>query len=66
MKRITKLREERGLSRSRLSVLSGVNATAIYEFERGSRKPYPKALRELADAIGYKGDPAELFEEVGE
>lgn len=64
MKRITKIRGERGLSRSRLSVLSGVNVTSIYEFERGNRKPYPKALRKLADALCYEGDPAELFEEV--
>ena len=66
MKKVTKLRKERGLSRSRLSVISGVNATSIFEFESGRRRPYPKAARELASALGWTGDPKELFEEVGE
>ncbi len=63
MKKVTKLRKERGLSRSRLSVISGVNATSIFEFESGRRRPYPKAARELASALGWTGDPQELFED---
>jgi transcriptional regulator with XRE-family HTH domain len=66
MKRVLKLRLERGLSRSRLSVLSGVNLTSLYEFETGKRRPYPKAARELAAALGWTGDPEELFAEVSE
>lgn len=64
MKTLQKVRLERGMSRSRLSVLSGVNVTSLYEFETGKRRPYPKAARELADALGWAGDPAELFAEV--
>lgn len=66
VKKILKLRLEKGLSRSRLSIISGVNSTAIFEFESGRRRPYPKAARELADALGWTGDPAELFAEVDE
>jgi ribosome-binding protein aMBF1 (putative translation factor) len=59
-------REMRGLSKSALSIKAGINYAVICQIENGSRKPYPKAAREVAEALDWQGDPMELFEESGE
>lgn len=63
---LTKVREDAGLSKAKLSQLAEVNYTLVCRYERLDCKPYPKAMVNIANALGWDGDPAELFEEIEE
>ena len=54
----------RGLSQARLARLAEVNATSLSRIVRGIEPAYPKRGQRIADALGWKGNPSELFEEV--
>lgn len=66
MIRITLIRKEQGLSQSRLSHLAEMGAPDISRIESGRQKPYPVQMEKLSRALGWSGDPSELFEEVGD
>lgn len=56
----------KGLSQAKLARLAEVNATSLSRIVRGVEPAFPKRGRRIADALGWKGDPAELFEEVAD
>ncbi|MCB0278713.1 MAG: helix-turn-helix transcriptional regulator [Calditrichaeota bacterium] len=49
---IKKHREEKGLSQSELSKLSGVERTTIVKLEKGNHSPSLKTIHRLAKALG--------------
>lgn len=61
---LTKVREERGLSKSQLSFASCVPASTVGQIEARRFRPYDPQLDRIAEALGWDGDPAELLEEV--
>lgn len=68
MKRIEFMRRNQGLSQRSLGAACSpmVAPADICKAERGRLVPYPGQASRLADALGWTGDPAELFEEVTE
>lgn len=66
VKRITIVRNEKGLSQSALARKAGVNQTSLCRIEKGKEPPYPLRAQRIADALGWSGDPSELFEDVSE
>lgn len=64
MKRIVLERKSRGLSQAKLARLADVNQSCMSRIENGKEDAYPHRGKRIADALGWRGDPAELFEEV--
>ena len=62
MFRITKLRENKGWSKSELCRRSGINLPLLSHLESGKIYPYPGWKRKLGEALGV--NPEILFEEV--
>ncbi len=56
-------RQSAGLTQEELAGLAGLTSRAIGDMERGrSRRPYPRSVRMLADALALEGHPrAELL-----
>lgn len=61
---ITKERKKKGLSQSKLARLADVNSSSMSRIENGKEPAYPRRGKRIADALGWAGDPMELFEEV--
>lgn len=55
-KRLQRLREKRGISRSVLSELCGLSRNQVARYERGERKPTPDALIAMAEYFGVTID----------
>lgn len=66
MLRVELERKEQGISQAKLARLAEVNATSMSRIERGKEPAYPRRGKRIAEALGWAGDPMELFEEVGE
>lgn len=64
MKRLEFMRRDNGLSQRELGRLSGVNASYICNAERRGMELYPSQAQRLAEALEWRGDPSQLFEEV--
>jgi len=66
MKRLTLLREDRGMTRMRLAALASIGAPRIGQMELGRLLPPSGSveLHRLAKALKWTGDPAALLEEV--
>ena len=64
MKRLRIEREARGLSRVELSRKAGMSEVTYGKVELGTMPPYPKYRAAIAEALGWTGDPMELFEDV--
>lgn len=64
MLRIAYLIHERGMSQTELAQRAGVNRVLLNRILHGKLPPYPKWRDAIAAAIGYDGDPSELFEEI--
>jgi transcriptional regulator with XRE-family HTH domain len=54
------VREEKGLKQRELAEKAHICQTTISEFERGTRKPWPSAMRKLSKVLGVP--ESELFE----
>lgn len=52
------------ISQAECARRAGINQTSLSRILLGKEPPYPLRSKRIADAIGWKGDPAELFEEV--
>lgn len=66
MKRVVLERRKLGMSQAKLARTAGVNQSCMSRIENGKEPPYPHRGKRIADALGWEGDPAELFEEVDE
>ena len=58
---IRRLREARALSQRELAALAKLSVTTLNRIEAGRRKPMPKTVRKLAEALGVT--PEELLAE---
>lgn len=54
------------MSQSECARRACVNQTSMSRILSGKEPAFPKRGKRIADAIGWKGDPQELFEEVSE
>lgn len=61
---LTKERQSMGLSMSALARKAGMHPSSVSQIENGRLVAYPGQVAKLSKAVGWKGDPAELFEEV--
>lgn len=61
---VTIERRKRGMSQAAIARATGANPSSISRIESGKEPPYPFRARRIADALGWEGDPMELFEEV--
>ena len=64
--RLAALRAERALTGLDLAMLAHVNPSTLYGIENGRLVPPPDSvmLARLATALGYRGAPADLLDEV--
>ena len=53
-----------GMSQAKLSHKADINQTSLSRIMLGKEPVYPNRAKRIADAIGWAGDPMELFEEV--
>jgi len=58
---VRRLRELRALSQRDLAALAKLSVTTINRIETGQRKPMPRTVRKLAEALGVT--PEELLTE---
>ena len=58
---IRRLRELQALSQRELAARANLSVTTVNRIETGQRKPMPRTLRKLAEALGVT--PAELIAE---
>lgn len=56
MRKLAKLRKEKGFTQGDLAYMVGVRAMTIYYYEAGVREPNNKTLRKLATALSVKVD----------
>lgn len=66
MKRLQFMRLDQKKSQRALGSEAGVNASYICNAERRGMVLYPAQAQRLAHALGWGGDPMELFEEVAD
>jgi transcriptional regulator with XRE-family HTH domain len=64
MLRLRQLREGQGLNRAQLARAAAIGDGNYCTLESGMRKPWGPERHRLAEALGWEGDPEELFEEV--
>lgn len=50
-----------GLKQTEFAALADVNEAALSRIVNGKEPAYPKRGKRIADAVGWQGDPAELF-----
>lgn len=65
MIRLTLELKKLGLSQSECARRACVNQTSLSRIITGKEPAFPNRGKRIADAIGWEGDPRELFEEVG-
>lgn len=56
---VTEVREKRGLSKQKLSQITGISPSNIYHIETGKLFPYPGWRQRISDALGVS--ELELF-----
>ena len=53
-------------TQAKIAHVTGIGEPAVSRIVRGLEPPYPGRGRAIADAIGWRGDWRELFEDIGE
>ncbi len=64
MLKIVEVRKSKGLTQAGLARKAGVNQSSMCRIELGKEPPYPFRAQRIAKAIGWAGDPMDLFKEV--
>ena len=54
----------RGISQAKLARLADVNQSSMNRIENGKEPAYSGRGKRIASALGWQGDPADLFKEV--
>lgn len=62
--KLERLRTELGLSKAALARAAEMQQGMISWIENGRFVPYESQLRKLANALDWKGDPADLMKET--
>lgn len=66
MLRLEAMRRANGWSKAELARRSVLNEVTVIEATNGKRRPGETQLHKLARALGVKGDPARLLDEVSD
>ena len=53
-------------TQAKIARVTGIGEPTVSRIVRGLEPPYPGRGRAIADAVGWRGDWRELFEDVGE
>ncbi|MDM8289306.1 helix-turn-helix transcriptional regulator [Slackia piriformis] len=61
---LEKERRARNISQRKLMQLTGVDSSYLSRAERMGMRLYPGQASRVAEALGWDGDPADLFKEV--
>lgn len=61
---IKKVMYESRMTQAKLAHRADVNQTSLSRIVNGKEPAYPKRGKRIADALGWEGDPADLFKEV--
>ena len=61
MMRLTEFRQSQRLSKSALARKASMHVSSVCQIENGCLYPYPGQAKKLAKALGWEGDPSELF-----
>lgn len=64
--RVMYVRKERGMSQAALARAAEINQSSMSRIENGIEPAYTRRGQRIAAVLGWKGDPAELFEEVAD
>lgn len=64
MKRVSVERKRLGWSQAELARRANINASSLSRIESGYEPAFPNRGKRIADALGWDGDPKELFEDV--
>lgn len=64
MKRFEFMRRNRGLTQRQLAEMLNISITDIRKLEKRVLVVHPSKAARIADALGWAGDPMELFEEI--
>ena len=67
MKKVLRIKQylgERCMTQVEAAELCGLKQQAFSRIVNGIEPPYPKRGKRIADALGWQGEPSELFEEV--
>jgi len=56
MDKLKELREEKGLSQTKLGEALGVDQTTISQYERGVREPNIQTIKKICDFFGVSAD----------
>ena len=65
-KLLIKARKDAGMNRSDLARAAKMQPSVITWIETGRFYPYESQMEKIAAALGWEGDPTELFREVTE
>lgn len=55
---------EKCLTQTEAADMCGLKQQTLNRIVNGVEPPYPKRGQRIAEALGWQGDPAELFEEI--
>lgn len=64
MKRVAIERKKLNWSQAELARRAGINASSMSRIESGFEPAFPKRGKRIADALGWQGDPSELFKDI--
>ena len=64
MLKITVVRKQKGLTQSELSKMTGIPKPQISAIENRRVYAWKGWQKRIADALGWMGEPSELFEDV--
>ncbi|ACV21885.1 Helix-turn-helix [Slackia heliotrinireducens] len=56
--------DKRGLKQVDLAAKTKLKPQAVSRIVNGQEPPWPNRGKRIADALGWEGDPAELFEPI--
>ena len=66
MKRVTVERKKLNWSQAELARRAGINASSMSRIELGYEPAFPKRGKRIADALGWSGNPDDLFADIEE
>ena len=64
MRLVVMLRKQKGITQRGLAAKAHVNSMYMNLFETGRANPSAAQAKRVARALGYDGDPMDLFEEI--
>jgi len=62
--KMKQIRADKGISAAKLARIAEMHPSSISQIETHRLDPYPAQRTKIAAALGWKGDPADLFKEA--